>query len=452
MKISYYNIGCKVNFSEIATIQQKLERKGHSSVEFGEKSDAVIINTCSVTNNADSDARKIIRRALRNNPDALICVLGCYAQLRPEEIAQIDGVDAIFGTKEKFNVINYIEAKNKKDKPDIFVSDLNDLPFHTACSEDNESHTRLTLKIQDGCDYVCTYCTIPKARGNSRSMPFDELKAKLTELNSSEYSEIVLSGVNLGEYLAPSGENFLDLVRFIEESGFKQRFRISSIEPNLLKPEIIDIISKSESFCHHFHIPLQSGSPEILKLMKRRYKAEFFQNLIFSIKEKIPDCCIGVDVISGFPGETEKHFQETYDLLEKLPVSYLHPFTYSERANTPAADFPSVVPFEVRKSRTIALRLLSDRKRLQFYSSQLNKTKTLLPEEFEENEKFVSGWTENYVKTKIISDDYQLQSVKSNSNPESPNELRKSFKGKPIKVLLQEIQGDFVIAKAIQRD
>ncbi|MCX7737644.1 MAG: tRNA (N(6)-L-threonylcarbamoyladenosine(37)-C(2))-methylthiotransferase MtaB [Candidatus Kapabacteria bacterium] len=443
MKISYYNIGCKVNFSEIATIQQKLEKKGHTSVEFGEKSDAVIINTCSVTNNADSDARKIIRRALRTNPEALICVLGCYAQLKPGEIAQIDGVDAIFGTKEKFNVVNYIESKSKRSKPDIFVSDLEDLPFHTACSEDNESHTRLTLKIQDGCDYVCTYCTIPKARGNSRSMPFEELKTKLLELNDTDYYEIVLSGVNLGEYLSPTGENFLDLVKFIDQANLKQRFRISSIEPNLLKPEIIDIISKSETFCHHFHIPLQSGSPEILKLMKRRYKAEYFENLIYSIKEKIPDCCIGVDVISGFPGETDEHFNETYKLLEKLPVSYLHSFTYSERANTPAADFKGIVPVDVRKSRTIALRDLSDKKRKQFYASQLNKIKTLLPEEFDKNQKVLSGWTENYVKTKLIIE------IDKNKEEVIPNysESSNSFRGTPIKVLLKEIQGEFVIAE-----
>ncbi len=443
MKISYYNIGCKVNFSEIATIQQKLEKKGHASVEFGEKSDAVIINTCSVTNNADSDARKIIRRALRTNPDALICVLGCYAQLKPGEIAQIEGVDAIFGTKEKFNVIDYIELNNKNNKPEIFVSDLEDLPFHTACSEDNESHTRLTLKIQDGCDYVCTYCTIPKARGKSRSMPFEELKAKLFELNGSNYSEIVLSGVNLGEYLSPTGENFLDLVRFIENAGLKQRFRISSIEPNLLKPQIIDIISKSDTFCHHFHIPLQSGSPEILKAMKRRYKVEYFEKLILSIKEKIPDCCIGVDVISGFPGETQKHFQETYDLLQKLPVSYLHSFTYSEREKTPAADFNEKVPIDVRKSRTIALRELSDQKRKDFYYSQLNKIKTLLPEEFDINENTFSGWTENYVKTKLIINDAHSVKIISDEN----FALKESFRGIPIKVKLKQIQGEFVIAE-----
>lgn len=442
MKISYYNIGCKVNFSEIATIQQKLERKGHTSVEFGEKSDAVIINTCSVTNNADSDARKIIRRALRTNPDALICVLGCYAQLKPGEIAQIDGVDAIFGTKEKFNVINYIEEKNKKSKPDIFVSDLEDLPFHTACSEDNESHTRLTLKIQDGCDYVCTYCTIPKARGKSRSMPFEELKSKLLEINNSDYYEIVLSGVNLGDYQSPSGENFLDLVKFIDNSKLKQRFRISSIEPNLIKPEIIEVISKSNSFCHHFHIPLQSGSPEILKNMKRRYKAEYFENLIISIKEKIPDCCIGVDVISGFPGETDKHFQETYDLLEKLPVSYLHSFTYSERANTPATDLIPVVPYDIRKSRTIALRELSERKRKLFYESQLNQIKTLLPENYDINENSLSGWTENYIKVKLKLNEYDIAEM-LNSNHHTK---RYSFKGKPIKVLLKNNQGDFLNA------
>ena len=401
MKISYYNIGCKVNFAEIAEIQSRLENKGHQTVEFGEGAEAILINTCSVTNNADSDARKIIRRALRNSPDAFIGVLGCYAQLKPGEIAAIPGVDAVFGIKEKFDVIDYLDKFSKKEKAEILVSDLKDLPFHTACSEDNQSKTRMFIKLQDGCDYSCTYCTIPQARGGSRSMPFNELIERFEHFQNSNYYEIILSGVNLGEYLAPTGETFLDVIKFLDKSGIKQRIRISSIEPNLLKPEIIEIVKHSGIICPHFHIPLQSGSPEILQSMKRRYKASFFEDLIYKIKKEIPDCCIGVDVISGFPGETDIHYQQTFDLLNKLPISYLHPFTYSERDNTPAAEMKNVVPMDVRKARTIELRELSDKKKLEFYNTQLGTIRTLIPEDYNPETGTWKGWTENYVRTEF---------------------------------------------------
>lgn len=404
MKISYFNIGCKVNFAEISEIQKRLEEKGHSTVDFGQPTDAVIINTCTVTNHADSDARKIIRRALRLSPEAFVGVLGCYAQLKPDEIAQIEGVDAVFGMKEKFDVINYIDTISKKHKPEILVSDLKDLPFHTAASEDNESRTRVFMKLQDGCDYPCTYCTIPAARGGSRSMAFDDLKSRFLQLNNTDKYEIILSGVNLGEYLAPTGENFTDVIRFLDEAGLKQRIRISSIEPNLIKPELLQIIKNSKTICPHLHIPLQSGSPEILALMKRRYKAEFFRDQILKIKEEMPHACIGVDVISGFPGETDRHFAETIDLLKSLPISYIHAFTYSERSGTPAATMPGKVASDTRKTRTIELRKLSEEKKRDFFESQVGSIRSVIPEDYDSKTGNWAGWTENYVRVEFPSE------------------------------------------------
>ena len=404
MKISYYNIGCKVNFAEISEIQKRLEEKGHSTVSFGEQTDAVIINTCTVTNHADSDARKIIRRALRLSPEAFVGVLGCYAQLKPDEIAQIEGVDAVFGIKDKFAVVDYIDSISRKHKPEIFVSDLKDLPFHTATSEDNENRTRIFMKLQDGCDYPCTYCTIPAARGGSRSMDFYELKQRFIEFQDSDKYEIILSGVNLGEYEAPTGENFTEVIRFLNEAGLKQRIRISSIEPNLIKPELLQIIKHSKTICPHLHIPLQSGSPEILALMKRRYNADFFRDQILKIKEQIPHICIGVDVISGFPGETDKHFAETIDLLRSLPISYIHAFTYSERSGTPAASMSGKVASDTRKARTIELRKLSEEKKREFFKSQLGSVLSVIPEDYNSENGHWAGWTENYVRVEFPSE------------------------------------------------
>ncbi len=427
MKISYYNIGCKVNFAEISEIQKRLEEKGHSTVNFGEPTDAVIINTCTVTNHADSDARKIIRRALRLSPEAFVGVLGCYAQLKPDEIAQIEGVDAVFGMKEKFDVINYIDKISKKHKPEILVSDLKDLPFHTAASEDNENRTRIFMKLQDGCDYPCTYCTIPAARGGSRSMAFDELKSRFLELNTTNKYEIILSGVNLGEYLAPTGENFTDVIRFLDEAGLKQRIRISSIEPNLIKPELLQIINNSKTICPHLHIPLQSGSPEILALMKRRYKADFFSEQILKIKEMMPHACIGVDVISGFPGETDKHFAETIDLIKSLPISYIHAFTFSERSGTPAATMQGKVESDTRKSRTIELRKLSEEKKREFFESQTGSVYSVIPEDYNPETGHWSGWTENYVRVEY---------------PAEENIEIKPYKVKLLKILEETVLGE----------
>lgn len=398
MKISFYNIGCKVNFAEMSELQEQFEKLGHTITPFGEVSDAVLINTCTVTREADADCRKIIRRAQRISPEAFIGVMGCYAQLRSDEISAIEGVDAIFGNEEKFHIPELIGNFQKRNQLGLYVGKLEHIEFHGACSSDNANHTRVVLKIQDGCDYVCTYCTIPAARGGSRSMKFDDLRNKLLELNNTAFYEIILSGVNLGEYKAPTGENFTDVIKLIESLDLKLRFRISSIEPNLVKPEILDMVTHSKKMCPHFHIPLQSGSPDILRLMKRRYNVDTFINLVHNIKEKIPDCCIGVDVITGFPGETDAHFQETYNLLDSLPVSYLHAFTYSKRDGTAASEYPNEVPHPIKKERTHQLRLLSEIKKKEFYLSQIGNTKTVIPEEYDESTGMWQGWTENYVR------------------------------------------------------
>jgi len=429
LKISYYNIGCKVNFAETAQIQEQFESSGHQTVKFGEKSDAVIINTCTVTGNADADARKIIRRVQRANPDALISVTGCYAQIKPDEIGNIEGVDAVVGTKQKYYMPKIVEKLKKNGHTQYFVDGLDELEYHGAFTIDNESRTRAVLKMQDGCDYVCTYCTIPLARGKSRSLPMEGLKTQLERLAGSEFYEVVLSGINLGEYLTSKGETFTDAIKLIEQMNLKQRFRISSIEPNLLNDEILEIIKHSDTFCHHFHIPLQSGSPDILRLMKRRYKVTVFENLIQKIKNEIPDCCIGVDVITGFPGETEAHFKETYNLLEMLPVSYLHAFTYSERDFTEAKEFESKVPGDVKKERTIQLRTLSDTKQREFFSSQLGKTKTVIPETYHADTGLWYGWTENYVHTEF----------------EAGSDIAKH----PNKVKLMNLNGELVMSELV---
>ncbi|MBI5325083.1 MAG: tRNA (N(6)-L-threonylcarbamoyladenosine(37)-C(2))-methylthiotransferase MtaB [Ignavibacteriae bacterium] len=398
MKVSFYNIGCKVNFAEMSELQEQFEKLGHTIIPFGDVSDAVLINTCTVTREADADCRKVIRRAQRVSPNAFIGVMGCYAQLRSDEISAIEGVDAIFGNEEKYKIPELIGDFSKRNQLGLYVGKLEQIEFHGACSSDNVNRTRAVLKIQDGCDYVCTYCTIPAARGGSRSMKFDDLRNKLLELNNTDFYEIILSGVNLGEYKSPTNENFTDVIRLIESLDLKLRFRISSIEPNLVKPELLDIVSKSEKMCPHFHIPLQSGSPDILRLMKRRYKLDVFINLVQKIKSNIPDCCIGVDIITGFPGETDSHFLETYNLLSDLPVSYLHVFTYSKRNGTAASEYPDEVPYPVKIERTHKLRELSERKKKEFYLSQLGKIKTVIKETIDESTGLWHGWTENYVK------------------------------------------------------
>ncbi len=407
MKISFLNIGCKLNFAEMSEIQKQFDEAGFEVVEFKDKADVVLINTCTVTNNADADSRKYIRKAIRNNPDAFIGVMGCYSQLKPDEVINIEGVDAVFGTNNKFDIKELIGKFEKKTKTEIFIPNLEAVPFHFASSVDNESRTRIVIKIQDGCDYVCTYCAVPYARGKSRSMDFSELENKFSELNKKDFYEVVLSGINLGEYKSQNGERFVDVVKLIANSDYKFRARISSVEPNLVSDEIISMVNDSERLCRHFHIPLQSGSQEILQLMKRRYKVSDFEKLVHKIKTVNEDFCIGVDVIVGFPGETDEHFQETYELIGSLPVSYLHVFTYSERDVTPASKYENKVPVAVRKERTKVLRELSESKRKEFYSSQIGKVQTLIPEkDYEQNGNlYEEGFTDNYVRVK-----YQVKS------------------------------------------
>jgi threonylcarbamoyladenosine tRNA methylthiotransferase MtaB len=404
LKISFYNIGCKVNFAEISQIAEQFAEKGFETVGFDEPADIVLINTCTVTNNADVDSRKVIRRAIKSSPDAFIGVLGCYSQLKPGEVAEIEGVDAVFGTGDKFNILQLIDRFEKKQEAQIFVTNPDEFHFNPASSIDNESHTRIVLKIQDGCDYQCSYCTIPQARGGSRSMPIDDILLKIKEIESAGFKEIILSGINIGEYSTDNGLRFLDAVKRIEESQPKLRIRISSIEPNLFNDEILNIIADSEIFCHHFHIPLQSGSADILKLMRRRYNKKYFGDLLFRIKDRISHCGIGIDVITGFPGETDKHFEETYDFLKSLPFTYMHVFSYSERAKTAAISLPGKVHHSAIKERTKLLRELSDDKKFNFFRSQLNSIQRVLPETLNEEDGLWSGWTDNYIRVKFPCD------------------------------------------------
>jgi threonylcarbamoyladenosine tRNA methylthiotransferase MtaB len=402
MKVSFINIGCKVNFAEMAQIQEQFVHRGYEIVDFGEPCDAVFINTCTVTKHADSDSRKYIRRAIRKNRDSFVGVMGCYAQLEAETITGIDGVDAVFGTNEKFHINELMPELAKQPETKIFVSESQLTYFEGASSEDDPSHTRIVFKIQDGCDYYCSYCAVPYARGRSRSMPIDEIAPKLLEFQEHGYHEIILSGINLGEYRSSEGKRFIDVIKLIESIGMKSRIRISSIEPNLLSKEIIDIVSTSKVICPHFHIPLQSGSAHILKLMGRRYTISQFEDTIFYIKDKIPDCCLGIDVITGFPGETDAHFTETYQLLESLPVSYLHVFSYSEREITKSAGFPNKVHSNIIKERTLSLRKLSEQKKKQFYDSQISKVQTIIPEVYNPEDGMWKGWSENYVRVEFF--------------------------------------------------
>lgn len=404
--VSLHTLGCKVNYAETAMLVSKFEELGYEVKNFGEPSDIILINTCSVTNNADVEARKIIRRAKRNSPDSFVGVMGCYAQLKPEEVSNIEGVDGVFGQREKFMIPSLINNYINGEKTQVNVSCIEDLPFETAVTTDNESRTRAFLKLQDGCNYFCSFCTIPHARGRSRSIDISLVPNQLRKVVESGYKEVVISGINLGDYKSKNGENFTDLVKLISEIEYDLRVRISSVEPNLLKDEIIDTVANSDKFCKHFHIPLQSGSPEILRKMKRRYKADYYKELIEKIKSKIPDCGIGVDVIVGFPGETEEHFKETYNLLESMPISYLHVFTYSERDNTPAINYPNPVKQEERKRRTNLLRDLSINKKRDFYQAQIGKVLTVIPEAKDNNDGMWKSWSDNYVRVKFIGNNY----------------------------------------------
>ncbi len=403
-KVAFYTLGCKLNFSETSTIARNFTNEGFKRVEFEDSADIYVINTCSVTNNADKRFKTIVKQALKKNEDAFLIAVGCYAQLKPEELAAVDGVDLVLGATEKFNVTSYINDLSKNDIGEVHSCEISDADFYVG-SYSIGDRTRAFLKVQDGCDYKCTYCTIPLARGISRSDTLENVIHNAKEISSKGIKEIVLTGVNIGDYGKGEFGNkkhehtFLELVKELDKVNGIHRLRISSIEPNLLKDETINFVSKSNSFVPHFHIPLQSGSDELLKKMKRRYLRKVYTDRVSKIKEVMPNACIGVDVIVGFPGETNELFLETYNYLNDLDISYLHVFTYSERPNTEAVEMEGVVPKKVRAKRSKMLRGLSVKKRRAFYESQLGNTLTVLFES-ENKEGYIHGFTENYVKVK----------------------------------------------------
>ena len=403
-RVAFYTLGCKLNFSETSTIARNLQEEGFERVDFEEVADMYVINTCSVTENADKQFKQVVRKAMKLNDKAFVAAVGCYAQLKPEELADVDGVDLVLGATEKFKLADYINDLSKNDFGQVHSCEIAEADFYVG-SYSIGDRTRAFLKVQDGCDYKCTYCTIPLARGISRSDALENVLQNAAEISKQGIKEIVLTGVNIGDYGKGEFGNkkhehtFLDLVKALDEVEGIERLRISSIEPNLLKNETIDFVSKSRTFVPHFHIPLQSGSNEILGKMKRRYQREVYTDRVTNIRQVMPHACIGVDVIVGFPGETDEHFLETYHFLNDLDISYLHVFTYSERDNTEAAVMEGVVPNNVRAKRSKMLRGLSVKKRRAFYESQLDTQRTVLFEG-ENKEGYIHGFTENYVKVK----------------------------------------------------
>ncbi|WP_434035386.1 tRNA (N(6)-L-threonylcarbamoyladenosine(37)-C(2))-methylthiotransferase MtaB [Formosa sp. 4Alg 33] len=403
-KVAFYTLGCKLNFSETSTIARDFENEGFDRVDFSDPADIYVINTCSVTDNADKRFKTIVKQAQKVNPNAFVAAVGCYAQLKPQELADVDGVDLVLGATEKFKITDYLNDLSKNDFGEVHSCEIEDADFYVG-SYSIGDRTRAFLKVQDGCDYKCTYCTIPLARGISRSDELENVLKNAKEISEKNIKEIVLTGVNIGDYGKGEFGNkkhehtFYELVKGLDTVEGIERLRISSIEPNLLKNETIDFVSKSRTFVPHFHIPLQSGSNEILKLMRRRYMKELYVDRVNKIKTVMPDACIGVDVIVGFPGETDELFLETFHFLNELNISYLHVFTYSERDNTEAANMKGVVSKKVRSKRSKMLRGLSVKKRRAFYESQLGSTHTVL---FEGENKagYIHGFTENYVKVK----------------------------------------------------
>lgn len=398
-KVAFYTLGCKLNYSETSTISRMFEQKGYKKVDFTDTPDIFIINTCSVTENADRKCHKIVREARGISPEAYVAIIGCYAQLKPAEIAAIPGVDAVLGAAEKFRLVELLDGFVRKPQTEVFASDIGEANrFNTSYSI--YDRTRTFLKVQDGCDYSCTFCTIPLARGSSRSDSIANIITTAKGISETEVREIVLTGVNTGDFGIQQGkrvERFTDLVEALDNVEGIDRFRISSIEPNLLTDEIISFVSRSAKFVPHFHIPLQSGSNKILKLMKRRYLRELYAERVETIKSYMPHCCIGVDVIVGFPGETDDDFLETYRFLNELDISYLHVFTYSEREHTAAASMAGSVPGSKRAERSKMLHILSDKKRRRFYEMNLGKSLTVLFENDIEDG-MMHGFTENYIR------------------------------------------------------
>jgi threonylcarbamoyladenosine tRNA methylthiotransferase MtaB len=399
-KVALYTLGCKLNFSETSSIARMFQEEGFARVDFNDTPDVFVINTCSVTENADKKCKQLVKKAKKINPDAFVAIIGCYAQLKPEEIAQIHGVNMVLGAAEKFKIVDYFYQQEKSEIAQIHASKIKEAKDFIP-SYSHGDRTRSFLKIQDGCDYFCTFCTIPLARGKSRNQSIAETVKVAEEIAKTNIKEVVLTGVNIGDFGQGEGnEDFYQLVQALDKVDGINRYRISSIEPNLLSNDIIDFVSQSDKFMPHFHIPLQSGSNKILKMMRRKYLKELYSERVYRIKEKMPHACIGVDVIVGFPDETDEDFLETYNFLNELPISYLHVFTYSERQNTTAIKLDNPIPKEVRSERSKMLHILSEKKKRYFYEQFLGKSFNVLLEA-EQHEGFLNGFTENYIKVKV---------------------------------------------------
>ncbi|MBT30855.1 MAG: tRNA (N(6)-L-threonylcarbamoyladenosine(37)-C(2))-methylthiotransferase MtaB [Thalassobius sp.] len=412
-KVAFYTLGCKLNFSETSTIARMFEERGYKKVSFSDTPDIFIINTCSVTDNADKKCRKVVREAKAISPNAYVTIVGCYAQLKPKEISEIPGVDAVLGAAEKFRLLDLLDGFVKPEQPQVFASEVSEANSFISGYSMND-RTRTFLKVQDGCNYNCTFCTIPLARGKSRSDTVESVLVNAREIAATEVKEVVLTGVNLGDFGIVEGRRqfrFYDLVKELDQVEGIERFRISSIEPNLLSNDIIEYVAESKRFVPHFHIPLQSGSDKLLKLMRRRYERQLYADRVAKIKELMPHCCIGVDVIVGFPGETEEDFLDTYHFLNELDVSYLHVFTYSERPNTPAIDMEGAVPQKTRQKRSKMLRSLSHKKKRAFYEQHVGDQATVLFENDVENG-MMHGFTENYIRVTAKYDPLLINELK----------------------------------------
>ena len=437
MRIASHTLGCKLNSAETSTIVGQFRLHDWEVTQFAENANVFLINTCSVTLNAEKECRQIIRRILYQNPKAFIAVTGCYAQLRPEEIASIEGVDIVLGAKEKFNIFSHLDSFDKLSTPKIFSSPIDETTeFHLAATAETDERTRAFLKVQDGCDYTCSFCTIPMARGESRSAEVEHILNEARRLSEYGFREIILSGVNVGDFGRKIGSSFYDLIKSIEEDDdISARIRISSIEPNLLSNEIIEFVALSKKFCPHFHIPLQSGSLKILKSMQRRYTSDLYRSRIERIKELMPTSGIGVDVIVGFPGETDEYFHESYEFINSLDISYLHVFTYSERPETKAASLGVRVPIEKRKERNAMMRILSEKKRQKFNREREGTIVNVLLESGEHSDSSLSsfreGYSENYVRVGLLADDLPIHA-----------EL--------VRVLLGHTDGEIVHAKLLE--
>jgi len=401
MRASFYTLGCKLNYAETASMERQFQERGFEIVPFTEESNVCVINTCSVTERADREARQIVRRALRRSPEAFIVVLGCYAQLDPEHIASIEGVDLVLGASEKFKIFSFAQDFHKFAAPKIFVSSIADVnDFGPAYSGGADERTRAFLKVQDGCDFNCSFCTIPLARGESRSQSIHATVTQAEQLVAMGYREIILTGVNVGDFGKKDGATLLQLLQRLDSIEGLDRIRVSSIEPNLLDDQLLDFWVNSRTICHHFHLPLQNGTDQVLRMMRRRYTSGQYRRLIDNIRSRSPQAGIGVDVIIGFPGETEELFEENYNFIHDLPVSYLHVFTYSERPNTPSVQFSGRVEPRIRYSHSERLRMLGVMKKSAFYASQMGQIRPVLVEGTIENNR-LSGYTDNYVRVQF---------------------------------------------------